>query len=340
MKKIYFIPLLLLSILNLNARGVNAHYGTINIDNVKIQTEYHSFKNISNIEVINANVFYIEAIADNSEKVNTDISITKPEDERVKINIYIKRDTLFIECDIKTGFYSQKGDYNKKCNIKIISPKNTSLKVNTSSGDILIKNYTNIANLGSSSGDIEAYNISANLDITSSSGDQSVKNSSANIRSQSTSGDISVINSNSDNISIKSTSGYILIQEIKANNISLASSSGDMNINKCSADLSIKTSSASVILRFFQGKIDYEASSGDFEAYETIITSNSNFLTSSGNIWIELLKPKTNYSYYLESTSGDIKIDTMKKEDEFRFGKGSISIKADSSSGDISFLHL
>lgn len=115
------------------------------------------------------------------------------------------------------------------------------------------------------------------------------KNEIENLYINSVSGD-QIITSNSINsINCNTISGDIKLQKIKANEIQTKTTSGDINFYNIESN-----------------KIDSSSTSGDI--FGNIATKAFNFVTSSGDISISLIKEIEDQSF-ISTTSGDIKLE-------------------------------
>lgn len=136
---------------------------------------------------------------------------------------------------------------------------------------------------------------------------------------------------------VKTSSGDILINDIEGSMLAVETSSGEIDADKVKTKvLSGGTSSGEVeLFRIEADDITCNTSSGD------ISINNSEAATvtchaSSGEVEIELNGDPDEYSYYADTSSGDIKVNGTSAKKEFvkENNKGG-KIAVDTSSGDI-----
>ncbi len=156
------------------------------------------------------------------------------------------------------------------------------------------------------------------FDIRSSSGDITLDRVNATGKIKASSGEVMLNDVEGDLIEVETSSGEIDCDKIKAGAVSFGASSGDIEL-----------------LRIFADDISAETSSGDIELNNS--TGKSVMCeSSSGKIEIQLNGDPDGYSYYVDTSSGDAKVngEKVKKEYVKDDGKdGKVAVRT--SSGDI-----
>lgn len=210
----------------------------------------------------------------------------------------------------KNWYSSLKGE------IQIKLPKNTSIKVDNSSGNIRAEGIADAyCNLETSSGNIEAREISSeNLRVEASSGNIILYDIKANIRAEASSGNVSFENING--------------------NVKAETSSGTVKLNTITGNIEAETSSGDIRLDDVNGALELESSSGDMTGNDIQITANSEFRTSSGDIQMDFQNDFEDFTFDLNASSGDLKIGEERAEKKFYYKQGDILIRGVSSSGE------
>jgi len=156
---------------------------------------------------------------------------------------------------------------------------------------------------------------------------------SLNVRSSS--GDVTL-----DRIKVSgdvvSSSGDIMFNDIEGKEINATSSSGDINGDKVKvAKTRFESSSGDIsMLRVYADDLLAVSSSGDTGVYNSAIT-NVDCEASSGDVDIELNGKADDYSYDLKASSGDIVVNGVEVEKNYKEDGGNNSIIAKTSSGDV-----
>jgi DUF4097 and DUF4098 domain-containing protein YvlB len=203
--------------------------------------------------------------------------------------------------------------------IELTVPDNVPVSVRNSSGDIRIEDVSaREYYLQATSGSITAEDIGGQLEV------------------KATSGDIRINNLGGDRHEIQTTSGGIEIDQVKGD-VVFQATSGDVMITGMTGNLRGKTTSGEMELNNITGGIELQATSGDIEGVNMNITSDSEFKTTSGEIEIRLASALTNYSFDIDTSSGDIEVGSRSAEDEYYEKSGQIWIRAKATSGDVSF---
>jgi len=139
-------------------------------------------------------------------------------------------------------------------------------RVETSSGDIEVRNAGGDAALHASSGDITAAGVSGALEIRSSSGDITAERCSLR--------------------SVQSSSGSVRLRDVQG-------------------DFTLKTSSGDVEITGAGGRIDAHSSSGDIRIQPAGLADSVRLSSNSGDITVDL-PDSINASLVMETNSGDL----------------------------------
>lgn len=158
-------------------------------------------------------------------------------------------------------------------------------EASTSSGDIMLTDVTaeNIS-LKCSSGDIDADQLIGVTDIESTSGEITVRNFVGGTKLKSSSGDIES-ESITGNARLVTTSGEITVQHVDGD-VSAESSSGDIGIHKGSGARTVMTTSGDIRLDGVDGVWEIQTSSG--EVWIKAQEGSGSISTTSGDINLKL----------------------------------------------------
>ena len=127
-----------------------------------------------------------------------------------------------------------------------------------------------------------------------------------------------------------------MFNDIEGKEINATSSSGDINGDKVKvAKTRFESSSGDIsMLRVYADDLLAVSSSGDTGVYNSAIT-NVDCEASSGDVDIELNGKADDYSYDLKASSGDIVVNGVEVEKNYKEDGGNSSIIAKTSSGDV-----
>jgi len=190
---------------------------------------------------------------------------------------------------------------NTSGDLKIVDYTAENLNVRTTSGDMNLRNVKSICRLKSTSGDLEARDLIGSVSMVSTSGDQEYRSINGNLDAEATSGDME------------------LMKIMGA--VQLSATSGDIDIDGLTGSLRVKTTS---------GEID-----GDY----ITLNNDAYFKSTSGDIHITLKNELDELSFDLRATSGDLRVGGIRGEDNLSFRKGPIMIEGVSTSGDQTYDH-
>lgn len=281
----------------------------------------------------------------------TDVSVShgNASDSSLKIE-YTRTDTLLrinarVECGKPKITRSRKGFSYNSCTtanplLTLMIPNGTSIvvqntygdsdvsgiqapqcEVRTSSGDVKLNSIVAATSVIASYGDLDADNITGNFTARLSSGSATVKNVTGNVDVVSTYGD-QELSDITGNLKANGSSGNIRITNLN----------GDVNANTTYGDISINN---------FKGSARLISSSGSINGEKVELTANSTFVTTYGDVRMNLINPLEALSFELVTTYGEISIDKngekFTNDSRLNLKRGNILVKATSSSGDQTF---
>jgi len=171
--------------------------------------------------------------------------------DKIKVNISKEGNIIAIDVDYpsSTGFIRISKGYVK---LNIHAPRNSSLKIDTSSGNVFLKSMTSKISADTSSGDFVGNDLDGDLKVDTSSGDIRIVEFSGTADLETSSGDIRLKKYESSKIKTHSSSGDQRISEGTFTELTARASSGDIILHgnmQETGKLNIKTSSGDVVLR-------------------------------------------------------------------------------------------
>ena len=156
------------------------------------------------------------------------------------------------------------------------------------------------------------------LDLVVSSGDITINGINIDGRIDLSSGDININDSEGKDLEITTSSGCITIANAEYKKLRFDVSSGDVKITDSGID-----------------KLKGESSSG-YQTFDGLKTDEIDLRASSGDITLTIDGDEDDYSFDIDTSSGDIKVGDKKMEDDYESGDGKKgSIKIDTSSGNV-----
>ncbi len=226
------------------------------------KTENKTFKNIKSIRLSTASGdITIKKSASAETKVNVRYSY---DDDEYTVVMEESEGRLVLEEKFDRGSHSGNSFWTLEV------PDNTSLKLNSGSGNIVITDLTADVRSNTGSGDIELTAVKGELDFNTGSGDATLERMDGELK----------LNTGSGNISLRDSKG---IYDLNAG-------SGDIRFDKVSGEFEVNTGS------------------GDIKANSVTIAGSSKFNTGSGNATVSLggdLKS----SISVNSGSGDSRLE-------------------------------
>jgi hypothetical protein len=183
-----------------------------------------------------------------------------------------------------------------------------------------------------SSGNIDADNLSApEIELKASSGNVVAKHISGALYAKCSSGNIT-ISDQKGNTTARASSGNLKIDEVDGN-LTAHASSGNITVYNVNGDVSADCSSGNIKLRDIEGGLNAESSSGNIRGEGIMLTRNSRFKATSGNITIGLLNNEDDLSFDLDAGSGNLYAAGSSADDKLILKKGPITINGVTSSG-------
>ena len=183
-----------------------------------------------------------------------------------------------------------------------------------------------------SSGNIEAEDLKSNeITLEASSGNITTRNMKGILSLRCSSGNITLSNQNG-NATIRASSGNLKIDEMKGD-LEAHASSGNITIYEVIGDVEADCSSGNIKLGDIEGRLKVESSSGNIRGEDILLTGDSRFKASSGNITIGLLNEEDDLSFDLDAGSGNLYAAGSTSDDKLILRKGSINITGITTSG-------
>ncbi|RED97958.1 DUF4097 family beta strand repeat-containing protein [Marinoscillum furvescens] len=198
--------------------------------------------------------------------------------------------------------------------IAVTLPEGVTLQIKNTSGDVQVERYTaNTLDVQVTSGDVSLETINANLSLNATSGDLSVEGLTGDVTSKTTSGD-QEFTSIKGNISVVATSGDLELAAV-VGNITGQATSGDIEIEDA------------------EGAIVLQTTSGDISGEEVLITGDSRFKATSGDVEFELLNDFSDLSFDLKTSSGSLRAGAVKESKRLILEGGKFDVLGVTTSG-------
>lgn len=182
-------------------------------------------------------------------------------ESNVKLDLTTQGSTGHLVSDIdndSSGWFSRlvSGGGHAYVDLEIIVPEGVSLKINDSSGDVLLQNLVQNVSLDDSSGDVTIKNHVGSLKVDDSSGDLHIVSVRGSVRIDDSSGDTTVREVTGD-VWIDDGSGDIRFEEIDGSVDVSDDGSGDIRISRVSGNVHLgDTGSGDVHLASVSGVIE------------------------------------------------------------------------------------
>ncbi len=280
-------------------------------------------------------------------KNNTDDKSRNP------ISYVINGETLVITISANEKMLGKK-HLQKLVNLRLDVPKETSLLINNSLGDIAIKGIEGKATtIHSSLGDVRINNVSTGLEVTLESGDLTIKNSKGAINSSVALGEITIEHFDG-NINSEASSGDLNVSDIEGNitaknslgvqqfnqingNIKSNCLSGDVNISNTKGNTDVHCNLGDINYENYKGNPTISSNAGNIIGKNVELIDNITISNSLGDISFVLVNKMDDLSFDLETDMGELLIekDGSKIEDTeaIKIEKGKIKVKGRTSSG-------
>lgn len=301
-----------------------------------------TFKGIKRVEIISSSAkIFVKG------NPGSDLSVTEgaANDSSVKIE-YTRIDTLLrinarVECGKPKIQRSRKAFVYNSCTssavLTINVPNGTSVVVQNNYGDSDVSGVNApVCEVRTSSGDVKVSSIVANTNVIASYGDLDASNITGNLTARLSSGSATVKNVKG-NVDVVSTYGDQEISDITGN-LKANGSSGNIRISHLIGDVNANTTYGDISINDFKGSARLISSSGSINGEGVELTANSTFVTTYGDVRMNLINPLEALSFELVTTYGEISIDKngekFTNDSRLNLKRGNILIKATSSSGD------
>jgi hypothetical protein len=144
-----------------------------------------------------------------------------------------------------------------------------------------------------------------------------------------------------NNIDVKMNSdlGDIDVNGLKANTTKVYTALGDITAENVSGNIDLNTDLGDISMRKLEGKINSVTSLGDIQGEHILISDNSKFNTSLGDIDVQLSNPLSDCSLDLSSSLGKVKVnrpDLKKKSgSQLNIGNGKLKVIMETSLGKV-----
>jgi hypothetical protein len=183
-----------------------------------------------------------------------------------------------------------------------------------------------------SSGNIDADDLSASeIKLEASSGNITANKMSGELYLKCSSGNIT-LSGQKGNVSARASSGNLKIDKVDGE-LTAHASSGNITINDVNGDVEADCSSGNIKMRDIEGGMNAESSSGNIRGEGILLTNDSRFKATSGNITIGLLNGEDDLSFDLDAGSGNLYAAGSSADDKLILKKGPIMITGITSSG-------
>jgi hypothetical protein len=144
-----------------------------------------------------------------------------------------------------------------------------------------------------------------------------------------------------NNIDVKMNSdlGDIVVNGLKANTTKLYTALGDITAENVSGNIDLNTDLGDISMRKLEGKINSFTPLGDIDGEYILISDNSKFNTSLGDIDVQLSNPLSDCSLDLSSSLGKVKVDRpefkKKSGSQLNIGNGKFKIVMETALGKV-----
>jgi DUF4097 and DUF4098 domain-containing protein YvlB len=216
-------------------------------------------------------------------------------------------------------------------------PAKTDLVVNSAYGNVIVASVKGKGcKVRSSSGDIKISDVNSELDLHSAYGNVMLNKIEGKIDLRSSSGDI-VASDLTGELIAKSSYGDQVYKNVNGG-MKLATSSGDIKIYNSKGDLHAAVSYGNVLLEEYKGAPSIATATGDIKGKGVVLTGNTSFKTSYGNIKMDIENPLSALSFETRTSYGKIRLSKegqkVEETNKMLINKGPIKIEAITVSGD------
>ncbi len=182
------------------------------------------------------------------------------------------------------GFlFGERGDSHIWVDYELYVPKNCELRLETTSGDVMVTKVDGNHKLNTTSGDITLKVVRGDLAIDATSGDILVSRTEGKVDIDVTSGDIRLDETKGD-IAVDATSGDLQGNDLTGN-VSISSTSGDVRLSGVTGDVKIDGLSSDIVVSQLEGGATVNTTSGDISvSNETLSGTFYSFESTSGDV--------------------------------------------------------
>jgi hypothetical protein len=305
-----------------------------------------SFIGIKRVEVI-ATSIKVTVNGSNDNQVN--IIRGDEKDTAVQL-IYTRIDTLLritakVQCGKPVIKRSRGSFVSNNCNtasgiVNLNIPSGTSIVIQNTYGNSVVSGVSApVCEVRTSSGDVTLASIKAAVKVVTSYGDLNASSITGDLTARLSSGSATVSNV-TGNVDVVSTYGDQQLSDITGN-LKANGSSGNIRISNLNGDVNANTTYGDISINNFKGSARLISSSGSINGEKVELTANSTFVTTYGDVKMNLINPLEALSFELATTYGEISIDKngekFTNDSRLNLKRGNILIKATSSSGDQTF---
>ena len=271
----------------------------------------------------------VSAAGGSVQGVKVGVSI---EDEYTAVHYEVKGDTLHVwverDWDLFTLFPTGENT------IDFSLPEGTDYLVNTSSGNIELKNHrTDTIKLVTASGSIEARACSGDMVLSSSSGNIKLMEAKGDVKSRTASGD-QLLENIRGSLTCRSGSGNLELNDV-GGDVKAHTASGSVTVTGVTGrELDIRSLSGAQRLSSVNAALNISSVSGEIAGERITLGGASTFHTTSGQICLELTN-REDCSFTLKSVSGSLAVGEERSRKRLTIPAGDIQVKATSLSGSI-----
>lgn len=236
--------------------------------------------------------------------------------------------------------------------IRVLVPVNTSLNVQTQSGNIEISGMKGIMfDVAAESGNVNAMDLTGKCRLNSMSGKVSATRIVGNVTTSSMTSSVEITNihgiarlsSGSGAIVAGNVVGAVFVKAGSAStklaavkgNVEVRTASGSSDISDLEGNLDITTASGSILLNKLTGYVDCETASGDIKATNVTLVKGAEVSTLSGKLSFQVLNVNSDLSYDLTTVSGKVSAKGVSDGQSITSGTGPIMIKGSTVSGNL-----
>lgn len=196
----------------------------------------------------------------------------------------------------------------------LLVPGDAVLRVDTSTGDVRIRNITaDRLDVNTSTGDVRLQAVSAAIRVGTSTGSVEIQDSSGRFDISSTTGRIRLDGTTGD-INAESSTGHHVYDDV-IGNLRARSTTGRIDIDG------------------IQGTLELRTSTGDQTGRRIVLTGNSSFESSTGDIEMDLADDLESLEFDLRSSTGSLTVGRERSQRELYLGGTGFTVRGKSTTG-------